>query len=358
MAQYELLLTQNVAAEGIEFSEKYVKLTHKSILTGANADGGDPAVLSAAAGETDLGKVLKLIPDGAGSVKLAFAADDAGHTQNTDTGTTSQTFQLHSGESGGKLKAESATKFGLRNAADNAYNDIEAKDATFAKVTVAAAPSAGSDLVNKTYADGLLAANDAMIFKGTIGSGGTVESLPTTHGVGWTYKVITAATYAGKVCEVGDMLISLVSRAGSGNENTDWAVVQANIDGAVTGPASAISAENITIWNSNNRSVKDSGVLLSSLATTANLDSYVAKALFDANTVLFAVDDNTPAALAGIALPPKLWAAAPADKIGTGYSGTAIAGQIARDNNFLYICKTGGAAESQAWLRAPLATNW
>lgn len=91
----------------------------------------------------------------------------------------------------------------------------------------------------KAYVDGILAANDAMIFKGTLGTGGTYTALPTTHGVGWTIKVITAGTYAGKVAEVGDMYVSLVSRSGSANVNADWAVIQSNIDGAVTGPSSA-----------------------------------------------------------------------------------------------------------------------
>jgi hypothetical protein len=85
---------------------------------------------------------------------------------------------------------------------------------------------------------------------------------------------------------------------------------------------------------------------------------YVANTLYDANTVLFATSDNTPAALLGTALPPKLWAAVPADKIGTGYSGTAIAGQIAKDANYVYVCETGGTATNQAWTRIAKATNW
>jgi hypothetical protein len=91
----------------------------------------------------------------------------------------------------------------------------------------------------KTYIDGLLSANDAMMFKGTLGTGGTITSLPTTYSAGWAYKVITAGTYAGVVCEVGDLIIAVVDRTGSGNLNSDWTVIQTNIDGAVTGPSSA-----------------------------------------------------------------------------------------------------------------------
>ncbi len=139
------------------------------------------------------------------------------------------------------------------------------------KITSLATPTDDTDAATKLYVDDIIATNDAMVFKGTIGSGGTVESLPTTHDIGWTYKVITAGTYAGKVCEIGDMLISLVSRSGSGNTNADWAVIQANIDGAVTGPASAID-ERIAVFNgATGKVIKDGGVAVSGLATSTHV---------------------------------------------------------------------------------------
>ena len=91
----------------------------------------------------------------------------------------------------------------------------------------------------KTYIDGLLGANDAMLYKGTLGTGGTFTTLPTTYSPGWTFKVISAGTYAGSVAEVGDMFIATTARTGTGNLNSDWTVVQSNIDGAVVGPASS-----------------------------------------------------------------------------------------------------------------------
>lgn len=84
------------------------------------------------------------------------------------------------------------------------------------------------------YVGNAIAASDAMIFKGTLGTGGTITALPTTYKTGWTYRVITAGTYAGNVCEVGDLIIALVDRSGSGNVNADWTVAQTNIDGAIT----------------------------------------------------------------------------------------------------------------------------
>lgn len=107
----------------------------------------------------------------------------------------------------------------------------------------AASPKAIVDVLaaSKSYTDTQIstqiAAADAMIFKGTLGTGGTITALPTTYKVGYTYRVITAGTYAGVVCEVGDLIVALIDRAGTGNLNTDWTVAQTNIDGAVTSSA-------------------------------------------------------------------------------------------------------------------------
>ena len=51
---------------------------------------------------------------------------------------------------------------------------------------------------------------EPMIFKGTLGTGGTITSLPTAaaSNEGHTYKVITAGSYASKEAKVGDTFIS------------------------------------------------------------------------------------------------------------------------------------------------------
>ena len=64
----------------------------------------------------------------------------------------------------------------------------------------------------KDYADGLVGGlSGAMVFKGTIGTGGTVTQLPANHAIGDTYRVITAGTYAGQHCEIGDMIICITA---------------------------------------------------------------------------------------------------------------------------------------------------
>ena len=82
-----------------------------------------------------------------------------------------------------------------------------------------------------------LASNDAMLFKGTLGTGGTITTVPASgYQAGWTYRIITAGTYAGVKCEVGDLLIAIKDGPSSGSSitNADWTVAQTNIDGAVT----------------------------------------------------------------------------------------------------------------------------
>lgn len=112
-----------------------------------------------------------------------------------------------------------------------------------------------------------IAAADAMIYKGTIGTGGTVTSLPAAHTTGWTYKVITAGTYAGQKCEIGDMIICLTT--GTTANDSHWTVIQTNIDGAVIGPNSAVSDRIATFNGTTGKVIKDGGLTLSQLVQTS-----------------------------------------------------------------------------------------
>lgn len=109
----------------------------------------------------------------------------------------------------------------------------------------------------KTQINNSIAANDAMTFKGTIGTEGTVTALPATHKVGDTYKVSTAGTYAGAKCEIGDVIICV--KDGSSDTASDWTIVQSNIDGAVTGPTSSTDAHVAVFNGATGKIIKDSG---------------------------------------------------------------------------------------------------
>jgi len=110
----------------------------------------------------------------------------------------------------------------------------------------------------------LLANSDAMIFKGTIGAGGTLTiaafNALTVYNAGWTYRVIEAGTIKGIVTEIGDLLLATVDRT-SGGINTDWTVAQSNTDGVVVGPVSSTD-NHIAVFNgTSGKLIKDSGVI-------------------------------------------------------------------------------------------------
>ena len=131
-------------------------------------------------------------------------------------------------------------------------------------------------IATKTYVDSLLGANDAMVYKGTLGTGGTITALSTTYSAGWTYRVITAGTYAGVACEIGDLITAIIDRAGSGNLNTDWTVLQTNLDGAVIGPASAVGNNFAAFDGTTGKLIKDSGYNSGSFATAGHTHAITA----------------------------------------------------------------------------------
>lgn len=282
MAQFDLLLTQNVAAAGTEFSEKYINIGKGGLLSGAT--DGTPTVLPAGTNG------YQLIRDDASPTGLKWVAVTGGHTQGTDVGTTSNIFELDTDGFKVELTAESATKLGVKVDGGATYADLQAKDATFNKVTIASLPSVGTDATNKNYVDGLLSANDAMVYKGTIGVGGTIEiaafNTLAIYQAGYTYKVITAGTIKGKVCEIGDMLIATVDREGSGQVDGDWTVVQTNVDGVVTGAASSV-ADAIPLFNgTTGKIIKDSGKTIVTTLGSTDATLPTSKAVLDMTNTL------------------------------------------------------------------------
>lgn len=130
-----------------------------------------------------------------------------------------------------------------------------------------------------TKVNGLLVSADALQYKGTVNSDG---ELPTTYEPGWVWKVGTAGTYKGQACEAGDLLISNVSRAGSGNDNSDFDVVQGNVPRPVSGPASATDGNLVTFDQDTGMLVKDSGIGMESVNAAIAFSGKVPSKIVDA----------------------------------------------------------------------------
>lgn len=95
----------------------------------------------------------------------------------------------------------------------------------------------------KAYVDGIIAAQDAMVFKGVQDCSANPNYPAANRGD--TYRVSVAGKIGGSsgvVVEVGDIFICLDDSTSSGNQaavGSHWTIVQTNIDGAVVGPSSA-----------------------------------------------------------------------------------------------------------------------
>lgn len=94
-------------------------------------------------------------------------------------------------------------------------------------------------------------------FRGTVNS---TTPLPTVaYKAGWQYVVGEAGTYAGNVCEAGDYIICVKDYASGSASNSDWTVLQKNLDGAVIGPATSVAEHVATFDGTSGAKLKDSG---------------------------------------------------------------------------------------------------
>lgn len=111
-----------------------------------------------------------------------------------------------------------------------------------------------------------LKAADALVFKGTVEKASdlpTIKVETTTEDgmTGWTYKATKSFELNSQKVEAGDMIICT---------GTGWTVIQANIDGAVTGPTSS-TADHIAVFDgTTGKVIKDGGIVIGSVVTTDN----------------------------------------------------------------------------------------
>lgn len=171
----------------------------------------------------------------------------------------------------------------------NRVKAIEDKLPEFAKlagstftgeVLLHADPTKNLQAATKQYVDRLVGGLNNF----TVGVVDSTHALPESdYKVGQTFRVAEAGTYAGKTCEVGDLII-VISDFKTTQKNEDFLVVQANVDGTVTGPTASTDANIVVFDGITGKRIKDSTVTLASLqdaigkahehANKAVLDSY------------------------------------------------------------------------------------
>jgi hypothetical protein len=148
-------------------------------------------------------------------------------------------------------------------------------------VTLAADPQSNLEAATKQYVDRLVAGiNDF-----TVGVVDADTPLPATdYQVGQTFRVAKAGTYAGVECEAGDLIIVIADYADT-FKNSDFLVVQANVDGAVTGPDASTDANIVVFDGTTGRKIKDSTVTIASVQDAiAKAHEHANKAILDSFT--------------------------------------------------------------------------
>jgi hypothetical protein len=404
MAQYDLLLTQNVAAAGTEFSEKYVHLNKGELLT---ADTNHVPTVLAAGTDT---YILTAHADVANGTGLEWVIQSAGHTQNTDTGTTGSTFDIDSDGTTNGVRLKAATGvLELKNLADDAYAALVSGGLTVNGNFTVNGTTTTLNAVTLTVDDKNLELGSVAAVTGV--SGTISDAAATMTGMSTTVGLIPGMTLtkaSGTGAFTGTPTIVSVDSATqitmSANAATSGAIVT-DFGGVtdVTADGGGITLKGATdktiLWDNandnwtlnqnvnipsgtvykiNNSTVLSStqvlGVTLGTMAAET-ATNYITKATYNANTILIATSDDTPTPLTVgastvvgrkatgdiVALAPSdlssvLFVAAPADKIGTGI--TSVIGQVAYDSNFFYLCTQSGASASSKWARMAMATNW
>lgn len=129
-------------------------------------------------------------------------------------------------------------------------------------VTLPVDPTENLHAATKQYVDRLIS-NLVSTVPGIVDA---EHPLPASHKAGQTWRAAADGVYAEHKCETGDLIICLLD--GETVVGTDFMVVQANIDGAVTSSVTTSTVGNIVVFDSiTGRVIKDSKVSIASLET-------------------------------------------------------------------------------------------
>lgn len=127
----------------------------------------------------------------------------------------------------------------------------------------------GTDVTTgKAVAAALATLPEPMVFKGSLGTGGTITTLPSasSSNKGYVYKVITAGTYASQSAKAGDTFISdgsawVLIPSGDEPSGTVTNVAVANGGGLTVSGSPITSSGTITVGHSNSVTAKTSSSL-------------------------------------------------------------------------------------------------
>ena len=170
----------------------------KALATGGTVDGYKLAAASAKGVDTSIAAASTStnLPT---SQAVAGFVEGKGYTSNTGTIT------------GVSVNGTSVATSGIANITSVPASILSGAIANGVTATTQSAGDNSTKVATTAYVDTAITnLPEPMIFKGSLGTGGTITTLPTasSSNEGYTYKVITAGTYASQSAKVGDTFIS------------------------------------------------------------------------------------------------------------------------------------------------------
>ena len=132
--------------------------------------------------------------------KVSDLTNDSGYTTNTGTIT------------GVSVNGTSVATSGVANITSVPASILTGTIPSAVTATTQSQGDGSTKIATTAYVDTAISnLPDPMVFKGSLGTGGTITALPVdgSANIGDTYKVITAGTYASKAAKIGDTFICL-----------------------------------------------------------------------------------------------------------------------------------------------------
>lgn len=229
--------TVSGSANGAMLSTDKTKLD--GIAEGANKTTVDSSLSSSSTNPVQ-NKVVKAALDGKANLSHTHAGSDV-------TGLTAGRALISDSSGNLAASAVTATELGYLDGVTSAVQtQLNAKaptaSPTFTGTPKAPTPSSSTNntqVATTAFVQTVVASavTGAMLYKGTVDTFTAITN--TSYKAGWYWIVSTAGTFAGQVCEVGDMVVAN-SNKGTSASNDDFDVIQSNID--------YVTAEDVKTW--------------------------------------------------------------------------------------------------------------
>ena len=192
----------------------YLNLVENSTVRNAHqiVGSGLVTVSSDANGKITINGATPTIPSAGTSATAVSTTASGGSATTWSKSDHVHNISLATGDSNGQVKI-AGSNVSVKGLAAAAYKAVDSSISSTTSTNLPTTAAVASYV--DTAIEGL---PEPMVFKGSLGTGGTITTLPTasSSNEGWTYKVITAGTYASQAADVGDTFIS---------DGSDWVLI-------------------------------------------------------------------------------------------------------------------------------------